>query len=820
MYTKFRSNTLSLPSVNFSQKIKSPQRKSNSYDKLGQAVDNWGILLIIIGSLLGRAYILHGMIPFAIPFFVAVFIMRRDLSLHSFLALIAGSLTVSYENSFFIVLGVGLFFLLNSIVTRISFSNPSKITPFQVMVSVSIARLITNYFFAQSFSVYDVTISLIEGGLSFVLLNIFYQSVPLITSKKRRVALKTEEIVSFTILLASVLTGTVGWSIEGVAIDHVLSRFIVILFAYIAGATVGSTVGVVLGLILSLINADSLYQMSLLAFSGLLGGLLKDMKKVGVSAGLIIGTLLLGLYGNEEKVLIYTAAESGLACILLLLTPSKVIAEIAKLIPGTQEYANEQQNYLYKIKQVTSDRILKFSDAFSTLSESFSKHLVTKEGTQRELDYFFSSVTEKTCQGCFRKQVCWIDKYQETREFMEEVMDEAIFGEDLDSSFSKRHWNKRCKRPDKVKSVMDQYITYYLANQKLKNQIRESRKIVAEQLRGVSKVMKDFANEIQRERENYHSLEEQVIDALQTLGIEITHTDIYSLDQGNIDIEMNVPFCNNLSEGDKIIAPVLSDILKENIIVKHEVCAKYPSGYCRLSFGSSQKFSALTGFAGAAKDGGLISGDSHSLMELGQNKYAVAISDGMGNGLRAHDESTETLQLLKQILQLGIDEKVAIKSVNSILSLRTSDEIYSTLDMAMFDLKDASVKFLKIGSTPSFIKRGDQIIKVQANNLPMGVIPEFDVEVVSEQLRAGDLLIMATDGIYEGPRNIENYDIWIKRKLREIKTEDPQEFADVLLEEVIRARGSIDDDMTVVITKIEHNMPKWASIPAPLKRAN
>ncbi|MDV2887662.1 SpoIIE family protein phosphatase, partial [Alkalihalophilus pseudofirmus] len=107
----------------------------------------------------------------------------------------------------------------------------------------------------------------------------------------------------------------------------------------------------------------------------------------------------------------------------------------------------------------------------------------------------------------------------------------------------------------------------------------------------------------------------------------------------------------------------------------------------------------------------LISGDSYSTIELGLGKIALAISDGMGNGERAHYESKETLALLQKILQSGIEEKVAIKSVNSILSLRTTDEIFSTLDLAMIDLKNAAAKFLKIGSTPSFIKRGHQIIK-------------------------------------------------------------------------------------------------------------
>lgn len=45
------------------------------------------------------------------------------------------------------------------------------------------------------------------------------------------------------------------------------------------------------------------------------------------------------------------------------------------------------------------------------------------------------------------------------------------------------------------------------------------------------------------------------------------------------------------------------------------------------------------------------------MMELGARKYAAAISDGMGNGARAHFESNETIKLLEKILESGIDEK-------------------------------------------------------------------------------------------------------------------------------------------------------------------
>ena len=66
---------------------------------------------------------------------------------------------------------------------------------------------------------------------------------------------------------------------------------------------------------------------------------------------------------------------------------------------------------------------------------------------------------------------------------------------------------------------MDQELTFHQANQRLKKQVKESRKLVADQLLGVSEVMENFAKEIQRERENHHRQEELILEAIQDFGI-------------------------------------------------------------------------------------------------------------------------------------------------------------------------------------------------------------------------------------------------------------------------------------------------------------
>ncbi|MED1419758.1 stage II sporulation protein E [Bacillus smithii] len=789
--------------------------------KLELALQQKGMMLFLIGFLLGRALILSHLTPFALPFFASVFMIRRDRAPIVFIGLLSGALTLSIGNLVYTFAVISLFLIAFRLSRQFNKEELNALPFFVFFTTITVKLAFTYVNQQQTLSLYDGLMALIEAGLTFILTLIFMQSIPLLSIHKRKTSLKTEEIVSLIILLASILTGTIGWKLYGLSVEHIFSRYLVLLFAYVAGATVGSTVGVVTGLIFSLANVSSFYQMSLLAFGGLLGGLLKEGKKFGAAAGMLVATLLIGMYGEENVSLIPTLYETLAAIMLLFLTPRNLTERVAKHIPGTPEHSHHQQQYLKKIRDVTANRVEQFSSVFQALSKSFAQsgRLHEETSEERELDYFLGNVTEKTCQTCFKKEQCWTKNFHKTYELMREATLDLEEGT-LSGSVA-REMEKHCVRAKRVQEVIQQELTHLQANQKLKQQVQESRKLVADQLLGVSKVMDDFAKEIQKERENHHNQEEQIHEALQSFGLEVEKIDIYSLQKGNVDIDMVFPYAGGHGECEKLVAPMLSDILGETILVQNEEYTGFPGGYCYATFRSAKAFVVETGVAFAAKGGGLVSGDCYSTIDLGVGKYAVAISDGMGNGVRAHHESNETLNLLQKILQSGIDEKVAIKSINSVLSLRTTDEIFSTLDLSIIDLQNATAKFLKIGSSPSFIKRGSKIIKIEAGNLPMGILREVDVDIVSEQLKAGDLLIMMSDGVFEGAKHVENHDLWMKRKIGEIETNDPQEVADLIMEKVIRAGGGgIEDDMTVVVTKIEHNMPKWAAIPVTKLKKN
>ncbi|MFC7394743.1 stage II sporulation protein E [Scopulibacillus cellulosilyticus] len=776
----------------------------------------WETFCIIIGFLLGRALILSNMSPFIIPFFATVLALKRSKYWLAFMSLAAGGVTVSPKHGLFVLTSVVVYILFRAVTIKFIKRDNLKALPYLVFFSSAGARLGYDFMMTRQLQTSSAFIALVESGLGFILTLIFLQSMPLLSTKVRTKVLKNEEIICFIIMLASVLTGTIGWHLGQVSMEHVFSRYFVLLFSYVGGAAIGSTVGVVVGLILSLANVSSLYQMSLLAFSGLLGGLLKEGRKIGVSLGLIIGTLLIGLYGQGYQHLTSTMIDSLIAVAMFLLTPKAISSKLASYIPGTKEYHAQEQQYSKKLRDVTAHRVEQFSNLFQTLSNSFTPGQLysEEENSGKEVDLFLSNITEKTCQTCFKKEYCWVKHFDETYDFMSQIMEQTEDGPMLKDSKLKREWQTHCVKPEKVTEAIFEEQSHFNEHKMLKQKMKESRRLVAEQLMGVSQVMGDFAREIKREGDTHQQQEEEIMINLQEIGLDVANVDIYSLEEGAVDIEMTLPSdCHG--ECEKLIAPILSDILRENIIVKKQTNDdSIPNGYYQVMFASARTFEIDTGVAHTAKGGGWVSGDNFSTFELGAGKFALAISDGMGNGERAYLESNETLKLLSKVLKSGIDETVAIKSINSILSLRTTDEIFSTLDLAMIDLQNASAKFLKIGSNPSFIKRGDKVMMVEAGNLPMGILQDFDVDVVSEQLKAGDLLIMMSDGIFDGPKHVENKELWMKRKIRELETDEPQDIADLIMEEVIRTRGGlIEDDMTIVVAKIKHHIPKWAAIP-------
>jgi len=772
----------------------------------------WTWLLAGMAFLLGRAMILEELSPFAVAFFGVVYFLRRESLIWVGSALFLGSLLSVEPQSGFILAQMAVFYCCQKGLETFERSELSY-APITVLFSAFAVNLFA-YSLQSGLSWYYLMMAVVEAALAFILTLVFIQAIPVLTFSRKDQRIKNEEMICMVILMASVMTGTVGWVIGSISVEHVLSRYLVLLFALVGGAPMGALVGVITGLILSLADVKAIPQMSVLAFAGMLAGLLKEGRRLGAAIGLLIGSTILAMYMGDQQYLVQSILESTAAVVLFFITPKGIIHILARFIPGSQEHTRTQHDYARRIRDITADRVEQFSEVFKQLAASFKQFAHEGESMKRDEDvsHFMNEIARKSCSSCWKRTQCWDEKFYRTYTFMTEMMGAIEDNPNIGKKEIRGEWRQACVKTEQIMDQMKRQYEVYKHDMHWKKQIYDSRRLVADQLSGVSKVMQDLAREIKREGQALYIQEEQIRTALEQLGLSIHAIEVIQLEEGNVEIEVVHQYTKGFDECRKIIAPLLSDILKESIVVKNEQLAP-EGGYSVVTFGSAKTYEIDTGIAGAAKGGGLLSGDSFNITELGNGKFAVAVSDGMGNGERAKLESSGALSILQQFLQSGMDEQLAIKSVNSVLLLRSADEMYTTIDLALIDMYTAQTTFLKIGSTPSFLKRGKEVITIMANNLPVGILQEIDVDLVSVQLLPGDILIIMTDGIYDAPGPTVNKELWMRRIINDIQAETPQDFADCLLETVVRHHhGDIIDDMTVIVTRIEKYKPEWSTV--------
>ena len=67
----------------------------------------------------------------------------------------------------------------------------------------------------------------------------------------------------------------------------------------------------------------------------------------------------------------------------------------------------------------------------------------------------------------------------------------------------------------------------------------------------------------------------------------------------------------------------------------------------------------------------------------------------MGSGEKTAKESEAAINLLEQFMETGFERETAIKMINSILVLKSSEQSFSTLDLSIIDLYNGKCENIK-----------------------------------------------------------------------------------------------------------------------------
>jgi stage II sporulation protein E len=506
---------------------------------------------------------------------------------------------------------------------------------------------------------------------------------------------------------------------------------------------------------------------------------------------LITATVLRLFYGDMK----FSTQEIGAlvsAVIVFLFLPGSINYRIETSgQSGRQELAAQNLRKIAKTKmKIFSDSFLKLSKTLDTISE---RQMSLK---QKEINNIFEDISEKLCKNCSNCSSCWEKNFQETYQDTCAMFDIAEKNGGLGKEDIPERFYKDCICADEFLYETNHSFEIAKINHIWFNRIAESREVIAKQLKEVSSVIQEIAGDIYTGALSAHAEEDKIGRGLR--AIHILSKDIMILERGDKrkEIYLSLACRGHRCVTAKEAASVISDVLGLRFRVSDSSKTVITRDFDNFIFAEDTKFKVLTGVARAMKEN--VSGDSFSVIKLETGEVMIALSDGMGTGKEAGEESETVMSLLEQMIEAGFKAETAIKLINSSLVLKSEKQTFSTIDMSILNLFTGMCEFIKIGAAAAFIKRDNWVETISSTTLPIGMLGNVDYDTVTKKLYEGDIVIMVTDGVLDSIKE-ENKEAYMEHFIMDIKSSNPQEISNRILDGTLSQSDYLPkDDMTVI----------------------
>ena len=687
--------------------------------------------------------------------------------------------------------------------------------------SVFIVQLI--YILFTGFYLYDFLTAIMISITSYIFYKIFVNSISVIKEYGIKKVFTVEEVIGASLLISIAVSAVGNFNILGFGVRNILCIFMVLYLGYRNGMLVGATSGITIGVVLSIIGGEEQVIIAAFAIAGLIAGLLNKFGKIGVIVGFIIGNIAVAYAANGGASNIIMFQEILIAAVGLLFVPKVTNINIEDVIPnikllpeasGTLEESSETLEKLNSISKTISDMANNFGENGKIIpdeNETYEKNLnIFEDELLNSLEGLEGNNLYDDIYNNEENIIDDIFKYLQENGVMTDNGIISIFAKHNTYLTSSENDYINPKELDEIREIIKAINTAYRISKNnfiWQKKLDENNKIVSKQLKNVSKVINNIANGIKENTDEYESERKEIENLLKEKGIAVKEVSIKKENTGRTIVSAYTNLCDD-AEGKncpiKPIDKVLSKVFDEKFMIQDQKCGiRLNKNTCSYTFASEDKFIIQTGIAKAKKDDSIVSGDNISQTRLGDGKYMLAISDGMGSGANARRNSKIAISMLERLFNTGFDKETSINLINSAIMNANKEEMYATLDIEILDLYAGKMQILKNGACPTYIKKNKNVNLIKSTSLPTGIVSDISVDTYDTDLADGDIVVICSDGIIESNKEYANKELWVKYLLEEIQTDSPERIADIILHEAIdNDFGKAKDDMTVIAFKV------------------
>ena len=746
-----------------------------------------------ISFMLGRIFIMGTMSPFALSYICSYMQTNSKTTLKMVITVafaLAGTLTTQYSYTTLRYLLAYVLFGLIYISVSTIWSKANK--HMHSVSSVSALAISGIIYYAQLGNTFSNMIMLaFECAICFVFPYIIKSSADIICNADVYEDIKPEDVAGICALTVVTIGGFCGLNIGNIAVGKAICGALIMVIAYAGGCAFSVTCGVGAGILFSLYSFEYSEYAGIFGFCGLVTGIADRYKRPGIILAFILSTRLLSTYFGGWSDSVFSEFETVISVCLFCLVPQSMLLRIKAYFSAGLTRNTEFKKYLDMI----NSKIKFTSNAFESLAELSQKVLGNIPENTNDLSTIYEIAASKVCKSCGLKFICWNKESFDTRDILNKTV--YILNETghLSNENIPMEFKQKCIKYNSFASELNRTYFKYKANHQWQERVEQSQKMLSIQLKGMSGIMDEFSENLNKNI-TFDKLEEsKIMHNMEQADIKCSDITVVKdhIDASSVTVVVRNKK-NDFTEMCKKIEVIISKTLNKNMRVENYSCNK---NKFTLKLKESERFAIECSYISIPKKGEEKCGDNVVHGKISGGKYTVILSDGMGCGKMAADQSITAIELMQQFLNAGFDKKTSVEMINSTLMLKKS-ETFATLDAVVIDMFTAKTEFIKAGANTTYIKTGNCVKKISSNTLPIGIINNTKAETSEYQAKKGDIIILISDGIHNAT------DSWFEEYILNTHEENPKMIAKLLTDEAQR-RKKQDDDMTVVVLKITRN---------------
>lgn len=631
-------------------------------------------------------------------------------------------------------------------------------------------------------------ISTIVIGILFLLSNICFFSAIVVRGITSR--LKVIEIISCFIFVMALSCGLNEFSYFVFEPVKFVGCLLILLLAYSSNFSLLFASAWGIGSILNGANAVFVAPFILYA---LICMPFKHSKRFVLSIAVIALEALIGfglnLYYDFSYLSLLPVASAG---VIFAILPQSWIDALSLKFTSAVNLA--MRNIVNRNRDSLKKRFLSLSEVFSEMDGVFRTMIkggLTKE--QASL-LIMSEISEKLCQNCPERAKCHRIYEREIKNVFNELILISLEREEITLLDIPPFLTSRCGKINGLVSIINENSKQLKQYASFMNSVDSGKVLVAQQLSGISLVMKNLAEEVGKNIVFENEKENKLMEVLNYNNIICSEALIYQQQPNIVNVTLAIKKdCEKKAKISKIVSKVLG--------LPMSICANngLQNGFTMLTLKNAPKFEIVFGTAGTPKLANEVSGDCYSLIRLENDKFIMAVCDGMGNGEKAENISSLTLGLVENFYKAGFDNELILNVVNNLLNLKNEDDMFSALDLCVVDLKNGIADFIKLGASVGFVKHITHTSIIKCESMPVGIVKEIKPMVNKVVLSAGDTVVLCSDGITD---TFESEEVFCEF-INNIEKVNPQEIANEILEMAkTNCEDDIKDDMTVLVGRI------------------